>query len=278
MNARLLVGTAVLALPLALAGCPKQNNKPLTVSQARQALDEASVAAQAEALTSNEVEITTNFTIGDAVQTAAQNLRDFITSQLPCAAITLNNATLSIQYGANPGNCTYRGQTFSGKTSVTIVRNDSGDVEVKHHWDGFSNGKVSVTGDATVTWSLTDKTRHVVHTVTWTRVSDGLTATGSGDRTQKPLSGGITEGFQVDGSRSWNGPSGQWDLAIDGVQMRWVDPVPQAGSYTLGTPFNKSLGLSFSRVDSNTIEVTVTNGNRSFHFKVTEAGSVSQSG
>ena len=278
MNARLLVGTAVLALPLALAGCPKQNNKPLTVSQARQALDEASVASQAEALTQNEVEISTNFTIGDAVQTAAQNLRDFIASQLPCAAITLNNATLSIEYGANPGNCTYRGQTFSGKTSVTIARNDSGDVEVQHHWDGLSNGKVSVTGDATVTWSLANETRHVVHTATWTRVSDGLTATGSGDRTQEPLAGGITEGFQVDGSRSWKGQSGQWDLAIDGVQMRWVDPVPQAGSYTLGTPFEKSLGLSFSRVNANTIKVTVTNGNRSFHFNVTKAGTISQSG
>jgi len=277
MNSRLLIGSAVLALPLALAGCPK-NNQPLTASQARQALDEASVASQAQALTSSEVEISTNFTIGDAVQTAAQNLRDFIVSQLPCAAITLNNATLSIQYGANPGNCTYRGQTFSGKTSVTIKHNDSGNVEVDHHWDNFSNGKVKVTGDATVTWNLTDKTRHVVHTATWTRVSDGLTGTGTGDRTQKPLSGGITEGFQVDGSRSWKGPSGQWDLAIDGVQMRWVDPVPQAGSYTLGTPYNKSLSLSFARIDSTTIKVTVTNGKRSFHFNVTEAGAVSQSG
>ncbi len=277
MNARLLIGSAVLALPLALAGCPKDNS-PLTLGQARQALDEASVSSQAEALTLNEVEITTNFTIGDAVQTAAQNLRDFIASQLPCAAITLQNATLSIEYGANPGNCTYRGQTFSGKTSVTIKSNSSGKVEVDHHWDNFSNGKVSVTGDATVTWSLTDQTRHVVHTATWTRVSDGLTGTGTGDRTQKPLSGGITEGFQVDGTRSWSGKSGQWDLAIDGVQMRWVDPVPQAGSYSLGTPFNKSLTLSFSRVDANTIQVTVTNGKRSFHFNVTKAGSVTQSG
>ena len=205
---------------------PEGQATPLTVSQARQALDEASVASQAEALTENEVEISTNFTIGDAVETAAQNLRDFITSQLPCAGITLSGATLSIQYGANPGNCTYRGQTFSGKTSVTIAKNDSGDVEVKHHWDGFSNGKVSVTGDATVTWSLNDKTRHVVHTATWTRVSDGLTATGSGDRTQQPLAGGILEGFQVDGSRSWSGQS----RAVGPGYRRRADALGRSGA------------------------------------------------
>ena len=82
---------------------------------------------------------------------------------------------------------------------------------------------------------------------------------GEGDRVQKPLAGGIAEGFMVDGSRSWTGHMGRtWDLAIDSVEMRWADPVPQAGSYTLESPEGKTLSLSFSRIDSDSIEVTVT--------------------
>jgi hypothetical protein len=72
--------------------------------------------------------------------------------------------------------------------------------------------------------------------------------------------------------RSWTGPAGRWDLAIDGVELRWVDPVPQAGSYTLATPFEKSMTLSFDRVDEDTIRVTVESGARSFEFNVTSRG------
>ena len=53
------------------------------------------------------------------------------------------------------------------------------------------------------------------------------------------------------------------------VEMRWADPVPQAGSYTLETPAGKTLSLGFSRVDADTISVTVTGPRgRSFSFNV----------
>ena len=204
-------------------------------------------------------------------------LRDFIASQLPCADISLTGATLTVEYGVNAGNCTYRGHTYSGSHSITVSRNDEGEVLVEHAWDDLSNGKLSVTGDATVTWSLADKSRHVVHTATWTRLRDGRTGTGSGDRTQTVLEGGLFEGIAVEGSRSWQGQAGQWDLAISGVEMRWVDPVPQAGSYNLGTPFGRSVSLSFSRVDEDTIAVIVSSGDKSFSFDVSKLGGVQQS-
>jgi hypothetical protein len=148
---------------------------------------------------------------------------------------------------------------------------------VQHTWTGFSNGLVTLNGNADVTWNFDQQSRRVVHTAEWTRSSDGFKVTGSGDRTQTVLADGILEGIQIDGSRSWTSSRGTWDLAIDGVQMRWIDPVPQAGSYSLTTPREKTLSLSFARVDEDTIQVTVANGSKKFSFNVTKLGSVESS-
>ena len=70
---------------------------------------------------------------------------------------------------------------------------------------------------------------------------------------------------------------GDQELAIGGGQVGGDDPVPQAGSYNLLTPKNKKLGLSFQRVDEDTIKVTVSNGKRSFNFDVSKIGTVKSS-
>lgn len=273
MRSRALVG---LVLTFVLTGCPKdkQDDGTLTASEALQAVEESTLASQAEGLTSASVEITTSFTIGQAVENAAQEIKAFVESQLPCAAVTLSGATLTVEYGANPGNCTYKGQTFSGTHSITVAKNENAQVEVHHTWTDLTNGRVTLNGNADVTWDLSAKSRHVVHTAEWTRVSDGFKVTGEGDRTQTVLAGGLVEGIKVDGSRSWKSTRGQWDLGIDGVEMRWVDPVPQAGTYSLHTPKGKSLSLGFTRVDEDTIQVKVTNGKRAFSFNVTKIGAV----
>ncbi|MEZ4220888.1 MAG: hypothetical protein R3B13_08160 [Polyangiaceae bacterium] len=265
-----------LILPAVLVGCPKDktDDERLTLAEASEAVQEASLASQAENLTSASVEISTSFTIGQAVENAAQEIKTFVSTQLPCAQITLDKATLTIVYGALPGNCTYKGHTFEGSHSISVNANDNAQVEVHHEWTAFSNGKVTLDGSADVTWDLQAKSRRVQHTATWTRNSDQYTVVGSGDRTQSVLDGGILEGIQVDGSRNWKTPRGEWDLAIDGVQMRWVDPVPQAGSYTLVTPKGKSLALSFDRVDEDTIKVTVSANKGSFSFNVNKIGAV----
>src|SRR5690348_13523080 len=271
--------TAVLALPLlVLTGCPKDREEPLTLGEATSALEQASDAGQAEGLTSASVDISTNFTIGQAVQDGAAELKTFIGTQLPCADITLEDATLTVVYGAKPGNCTYHGHTFSGTHSINLERNEDAQVLVHHEWTDFSNGVVSLDGTADVTWNLTDKTRRMQHESYWTNLKSGRTGTGSGDRVQSVLAGGITEGIQVDGSRSWDGERGHWDLAIDGVQMRWTDPVPQSGSYTLKTPFDKSVSMAFERVDDDTIQVTVTGPKREFSFNVSKLGEIANKG
>lgn len=262
----------IVAVATLLTGCPRQKDDGLSSAQAREALEEAALASKAEALTSGAVEISTHFTIGQGVEAAAEELSAFFEAQLPCAEVVVEQARLEITYGARPGSCTYRGQTFSGQSAVTIDRNDAGEVVVEHEWLALSNGAVTLDGDATVTWNLDQGTRRVVHDALWTDVATGKTVQGSGDRTQSLLDGGLAEGIRVDGVRSWTTPRGEWDLGIDGVELRWVDPVPQAGSYTLATPDGKSLSLSFARKDADTISVEVASGKHQFRFDVTALG------
>jgi hypothetical protein len=265
---------ACVAITLLLAGCPKKDepaDESLTLGEAAQAVEESSIDGQASSVASSTIDISTNFTLGKAAAQAAEEIRGFVTSQLPCAEVSLVDATLSVTYGAKPGSCTYHGHTFSGVHTMKVVRSDDA-VEIDHTWADVSNGRVKVSGTAQVTWTRADLTRHVKHELTWTRLSDKRTGTGTGARVQKPLGGDWKTGVAVDGARSWKGERGQWDLAITGVEWRWIDPVPQAGSYTLGTPSGRALSLSFTRADADTITVSVTSGKRTFSFKVNSLG------
>jgi hypothetical protein len=270
VNYRLLVAL-VPTFALANAGCPASD---ITVGEASAAVEETSIASQASNLAEGSLELTTSFTLGQAVDKAAGEIAGFIKTELPCAQVTASGATLTIDYGANGDTCTWHGQNITGTHIVTVSKDDANDVLVHHEWDNMSNGRVEVSGTADVTWDLSAKTRHVVHTLNWTRLSDGRTGTGTGDRTQSPLDGDWAQGILIDGSRTWTGQAGKWDLQIDQVGWRWDDPVPESGEYALTTPANKELTLSFMRKDADTITVTVTGGKKSFHFDVSKIGDV----
>ena len=259
---------------LLLTACPWERDESLTQAQAREALEQVRWASEAESLTTGVVQLSTEFTIGQAAEAAAEELRSFVESQLPCAEVELTGERLEVTYRARPGDCTYRGQTYSGTHATTVTRSDEDVVVVDHEWMALSNGRIELDGAAQVTWDLGEGTRRVVHEANWTVLATGESAVGSGDRIQRALDGGLAEGFRVDGSRAWTTDRGRWDLAIDGVEMRWIDPVPQAGSYTLVTPDDKSLALSFERLDDTTVAATVSSGQRQFRFEVSSAGAI----
>jgi hypothetical protein len=266
MKTRSLILVPLLAL--ALGGCAQ---KSLTAGEAQEAVTQTQVDTEAQALTSNTVDITTNFTIGQAVEQAASELGAFIRAQLPCADVSVSGSTLIVQYGVS-GSCPWHGMTFTGTHTVTISKNDSDEVIVDHTWDALSNGKVEVSGTATVTWNLADPSRHIQHDLTWTHLMTGRTGEGKGDRTQKPLDaaeGGLAAGFTEDGERSWTGKAGEWTLDISGLKMRWVDPVPEAGSLTLDTPYEKTVTLDFSRINASTIHVEAEGPAHSYGFNIT---------
>ncbi|HEX3597053.1 MAG TPA: hypothetical protein VHU80_18215, partial [Polyangiaceae bacterium] len=241
---------------LSMAGCRPVG---LTSQEAATASDELKVESQSQALTSNTVELGTNFTIGGALEHAADELRAFIASQVSCADVTLAGHALTVEYGAQ-GSCLFHGQAITGEQTITISKNDDDAVVVDHVWTELSNGNVTVSGTAEVTWSKSDVSRHVVHDLKWTRLSDGREGEGKGDRVQRPLAdseGGLAAGFTETGSRSWDGRSGHWSLDIDHLDMRWVDPLPEDGSLTLDTPFDKTVSATFERPNATTIRVTL---------------------
>lgn len=262
---------AATGLVFVLCGCPKEDEN-LTGAEASEAIAESTVSSQATALTTSSVEISTTFTLGKGAAQAADEIRSFIQSQLACAKVEIAASTLTVTYGAKPGNCTYRGQTFSGSHSITVSKNEDNQVIVDHAWKKLSNGILEVTGTAHVTWDFDDELRHVTHEVTWTRLADGHTGRGTGDRTQRPMDGGLREGIADDGTLTWEGKGGAWDLSIDDVEWRWQDPVPETGGYRLSTPKGKSLNLAFARVDEDTIRVTVSSGKKTFDFDVNRIG------
>lgn len=275
MGYKLLCLMSLIVAGVAMCGCLAER---LTVAEALEAVEEVSLATQANTLMSSSVEIATDFTIGQAVEQAAQELQDFILSQLPCAEVTLVGATLSIEYGVYVGNCSYKGHTYTGGHTITIESIDSGVAVVHHQWTDLSDGLVRVTGEATVTWDFVAQQRQVEHSLTWTRLIDGRSSTGTGDRLQRPLSEGLGVGFQEDGTRDWvSNEVDEWSLDIDALQMRWDDPVPQDGSLTLDTPFDKTVTFEFARVDEDTIQVTVEGERGSYSFDVSKLGSIEQS-
>ena len=264
-----------LALPLAvvLAGCPKHktNGEPLTHAEAESALEEAQASSAAESLASANLEIATDFTLGAGLAQAASEIEAAIQSQVPCADITLSDATLTVDWGVNGGFCSYRGHTFTGESSISVQKNADDQVLVHHEWTHLSDGAVTLDGSADVTWDFAAQERHVVHHAAWTYLPTGRTGTGDGDRVQTPLGGDLTAGITVNGTRSWTGKDGRWELAIDRVEWRWADPVPQAGSYTLATPFDKDVTLAFSRQSAAAIGVKVSGTRGSFSFTVVTA-------
>ncbi|NUO49778.1 MAG: hypothetical protein HOV80_13060 [Polyangiaceae bacterium] len=273
MQARLWL-LALTPAALLVTGCPEGE---LSYGEAKEAVTEAALASEATSLVEGSVELSTSFTLGQAAEATATEVRDFIASQMPCAEVTREGTTVTVEYGAHEGACLWRGRTFSGTHIINFVKTE-GSIEVTHEWQDISNGRVEVDGTATVTWDLDDKSRHVVHELSWTRLRDGKTATGSGDRMQSPLDGAWVNGIQTDGSREWNGDRGTWDLQIDGVGWRWIDPVPETGSYVLTTPKDKRIAMSFSRIDDNTIEVTVEGTKRDHKFRVSSLGDVQGDG
>jgi hypothetical protein len=257
----------IALFPLVLLGCPKRE-EALTRAEAELALDEAQASSQADGLVASSIEISTDLTLGRAASEAAGEIRESIAQNLPCAAVTLSGSTVNVEWGVNPGACSGRERELTGHSAITVEKNENDEVLVHHEWLELSNGIVSVTGTADVTWNVEAKERHVVHSTDWTYLPTGRAGHGEGDRVQTPLAGGVSEGIRIDGTRSWTGEKGRWDLTIDGVEIAWADPVPRAGTYTLATPFEKSLSLAFERADEDTITVTVAGPKRSFSFDV----------
>ncbi|MBA3544888.1 MAG: hypothetical protein H0T76_00240 [Nannocystis sp.] len=239
----------------------------------REALDEVVLAGQGQAVENEIIEITTDFTLGEAAQTIANKLRDALESQIPCSTITAQDNTLTLDFGGLDDTCFYNGHTIAGIITLEITYDAiAGEAVVVHNYQDLTNGVVTLTGTKTVTWD--EQSRHVVSDLMIAR--DGQSVHSTSDRIMTLLdpAAGLAGGIILNGGHHWDNNKGPWDLAIDGVEVRWQDPVPQAGDYTLDTPKGKTIGLGFDRVDDDTIAVTLSSGGKQRVFHVSRSGQV----
>jgi hypothetical protein len=257
----------VLSFPVVATGC----DGGATRSQMRDAVVEVAALEEGLGAQADLVEVTTSFTIGQGIEAIREEIRAFVTSQIPCSTVTLESNTVTIDFGGLADACVYRGRTFAGVVSVAIDSAPDG-VLVTHTYSGFTTGKATLDGTAAVLWN---GNRADVTTELHVATSRGeIDLESERTHTISACEGADAVCFTADGYRSWSGPRGEWDLTIAGIRARSIDPVPEEGRYSLLTPEEKTIEMSFDRVDTDTIQVTLESGRHTFDVRVNSAGQV----
>jgi len=267
---RTALAIALAASALAATGCTDSGG--MTGLEALDALQEVNQSARGQQATSGPIEISTDFTIGDAIESAAQTIAEFWESQADCTEVTVEGNTATIDYGVLNDPCVYSGYTYAGVNTVTVESTAASELEVLHTWTGFTNGDVTVDGEDVVTWSSEDLTRRVVTEHTWTDVATGETVDVWGEHLQGKLDESRTvwdSGFTMAGTREWLSDAGEWVLDMSDLELRMVDPAPQAGTLSVINPDGKTLEVLYERLDDDTIQATLTGlryGDRIYHI------------
>lgn len=271
MHHRRLLRPEFACVALLSIFAPACQEQSASSTEMREATLDVIATGQSQSVENDIIEITTGFTIGGGVRAAVGRAVDFAQAQLPCATITSPDPnSLQIELGTAGDSCTYHGRSFSGTVTVAYSGTDD-ELVVQHTYQDVSDGRVSFDGEATVTWS--GDSRHIVSEFSMTGPRGELTA--RSDRTQTRL-GAAGEGIRVSGDREWHNRRGDWQLEIDDVEIRAIDPIPQAGEYRVYTPRGAEVVMAFARVDDNTIKATVTGGRLERVFYVSSSGEVDE--
>jgi hypothetical protein len=245
----------------------------MTYAEAGDALHQSMRSSGGEEATTEAIEVSTDFTIGEGLSDIAQTLADFWDSQADCTEVTVTANSVTVDYGGLNDTCTFNGKTYGGTHGITVVRADAGDVEVDHLWTDFTDGSVTVGGTADVTWSDDSGiTRDEVHDLTWTDGEGTLVATGDHTLSMLDPETGVTAGFTLEGVRDWDADDELWHLDIIDVEFRLQDPVPQAGVYAVTNPEGKVLTLTFERQDEETIRATLEGTREPLLFDINRLG------
>lgn len=269
---RILAPTLCLALATA---CTLPEDE-LSWEEAGLALDETVESGRGEAFVAEPIELGTSFTIGAALEEAAEELRAWLESQLPCAELSLEGHTVIMDLGGLDDLCTYRGSSYGGMIKLTVEATEADELRVRHEWVGLTDGALSLDGEADVNWTQADTlTRHVVHQMAWVD-EEGRSIDATGDREQWLLDPelGIEGGLGIRGVRDWVSETGSWHLDIEDVLLELDDPVPYDGTYIVTNPDGKQLVMHFERLDEDTIEVSIEGGRLPIVFEVNSFGGI----
>jgi len=249
---------------LILAGCLDDSHWDET--QATTALDEAIASSKAENLAHKITEITTDVTMGERAEDAAADRAAWFKSQIPCSTATVEGSTLTIDFGTLKDGCVYEGKTYAGVLEVTWREaalddpDPMDDLDVIHDWHGFTDGTVTLDGRTVVYWTSPSIPSRVTHDLVWH--DDERTVDQQSDvwiQRLAPEAGvtGYRPGVELNGWRLWEAEYGMVHLDIDAIEIRGMDPVPQAGTWRLRNDAGDVIRMHFDRVDADTIRVTI---------------------
>lgn len=273
MNAKTFASLVLAPALLSLPACDfiGQGQDDASRTEMREAVTEVAELGDGLGAQDDVIELTTSFTLGQGVQAAAEEIRDFVRSQVPCSTVTVEPGQVSIDFGDLSDSCIYRGRTYAGVITVQVELPGEG-AQVTHTYEGFTGGRVTMDGESVVNWNGGE--RHIVTDLLFT--SDERTVDVQSDRTQtfSACTDADAVCVHIEGSREWSSPRGDWLMTIDDVYARSIDPVPEAGRYTVVNPEDRMIEMEFVRQDSNTIRVEITAGRHDIIFDVTASGQV----
>jgi hypothetical protein len=245
----------------------------------RAAIDASVENGQVNALEHGVIEITTTFSIGAGIAEIRQHIAEVVATCAQASVVQGQGDTLVLDFGPANAPCNYQGRNYAGKVELSVQRTAER-ISVRHEYLDLTNGTVTINGVKTVDWSESasgEVVRHVVSTIGWDGPRGHVDHRSERTLTFHEWHGGPTQTLRIDGESDWQRGDDAWHMAMDQVEFRLIDPVPQAGSVTLINPADKEATLTFVRLDENTIEVQMSGGRRGDRtFHVTSAGTVSE--
>ncbi len=261
---------ASLAMPVFLLSPGCQHDSEV----AREALEQAIASAKGQALSTEIIELGTNFVPGMSVEESLDYLAVWILAQVECAEVSQDQEMIIVDLGTLDNMCDLGGYSYGGIVRLFIMRTTSTEAEVIHNWVGLTDGSTLLDGYANVLWRTSTDVRDVISTVSWTG-DDGVMETHDTlfqEEIEPKL--GLDGGIWVKGSRVWTSGQQEWLLEASDLEMMGRDPVPRNGLYRVTSPEGKELRMEFAALDDNTVQVTIDDGASQWSARLSKGGEI----
>lgn len=280
---KFIVPAVLLAACGTTEPAPNGEDDGVGLEEARVAVLEANVSASADRATADSIDVSTELGAGGGeIAQATGLIADFWQSQEPCSRVTVDGSEIIVDYGTLEDDCEFEGRTYAGIDTIQVLSLDPLGMAVTHDWNQFTNGNVTLDGNASVTWIGNDQTRHVETDYVFANFVDASIVEVRGDHLTRRLDPELPVregGFVLDGTRDWTSASGDWSIDMIALEIRPQDPAPQAGTVELTNPGGNTLTIAYERIDEDTIAATVVGRNGLRHlFHIEADGSIDAGG